>query len=99
MQKFSDNPLTVHQGCGGELEKLISASAVKFKGSGWYVNDYGRGGQLPTKDRSNGESSKTDTKSEGKAASGKDGKTSPAGDHKPAAKTDSRPSAKPTPGQ
>lgn len=26
--------------CKGELEKLISAPAIQFKGSGWYVNDY-----------------------------------------------------------
>jgi len=26
--------------CKGELERLISAPAVQFKGSGWYVTDY-----------------------------------------------------------
>ena len=26
--------------CGGKVEALISASAIQFKGSGWYVNDY-----------------------------------------------------------
>jgi putative FmdB family regulatory protein len=26
--------------CKGELERLISAPAIQFKGSGWYVNDY-----------------------------------------------------------
>lgn len=26
--------------CHGPVEKLISASAIQFKGSGWYVNDY-----------------------------------------------------------
>jgi putative FmdB family regulatory protein len=26
--------------CGGKVESLISAPAIKFKGSGWYVNDY-----------------------------------------------------------
>jgi putative FmdB family regulatory protein len=48
IQRFSDEPLKVHEGCGGELEKLISRSALRFKGSGWYVNDYGRGGKLPS---------------------------------------------------
>ena len=43
LQKFSDEPLKVHEGCGGEVEKLISRSSLRFKGSGWYVNDYGRG--------------------------------------------------------
>lgn len=26
--------------CQGPVERLISASAIQFKGSGWYVNDY-----------------------------------------------------------
>jgi putative FmdB family regulatory protein len=43
IQKFSDVPLTVHEGCGGQVERLISPSALKFKGTGWYVNDYGSG--------------------------------------------------------
>lgn len=30
--------------CGGSLEKLVSAPAIRFKGSGFYVNDYGRSG-------------------------------------------------------
>jgi predicted nucleic acid-binding Zn ribbon protein len=91
MQKFSDVPLTVHQGCGGELEKLISTSSLKFKGAGWYVNDYGRGGHLPAKDRSNGESSKAEAKSDSQPASGSDGKSA-TGDKPPAAKTESKPS-------
>jgi putative FmdB family regulatory protein len=43
IQKFSDPPLTVCPHCGGELEQLISAPAVRFKGSGWYVTDYAKG--------------------------------------------------------
>lgn len=43
-QKFSDLPLEVHDGCGGSLEKLLSAPAFQFKGSGWYVTDYARSG-------------------------------------------------------
>jgi putative FmdB family regulatory protein len=26
--------------CHGEVERLLSAPAIQFKGSGWYVNDY-----------------------------------------------------------
>ena len=40
IQKFSDDPLTSCKECGGKLEKLMSAPAIRFKGSGWYVNDY-----------------------------------------------------------
>ena len=44
IQKFSDPPLTVCPHCGGELEQLLSAPAVQFKGAGWYVTDYARKG-------------------------------------------------------
>ena len=39
-QKVSDKPLTKCRKCGGRLEKRISAPAIQFKGSGWYVTDY-----------------------------------------------------------
>jgi putative FmdB family regulatory protein len=42
IQKFSDPPLEICPHCGGELEQLLSAPAVQFKGSGWYVTDYAR---------------------------------------------------------
>src|SRR5882724_9158011 len=44
IQKFSDTPLAVHDKCGGVVERLISPSALKFKGSGWYVTDYAGSG-------------------------------------------------------
>lgn len=44
IQKFSDPPLTICPHCGGELEQLLSAPAVQFKGAGWYVTDYARKG-------------------------------------------------------
>jgi putative FmdB family regulatory protein len=45
MQKFSDEPLTVHENCGGAVHRLLSAPALQFKGSGWYITDYARGGK------------------------------------------------------
>jgi putative FmdB family regulatory protein len=42
MQKFSDAPLTVHESCGGGVERLLSSPALQFKGSGWYITDYAR---------------------------------------------------------
>ena len=41
-QKVSDKPLTKCRKCGGKLEKKISAAAIQFKGSGWYVTDYAK---------------------------------------------------------
>ncbi len=42
MQKFSDPPVTTHDKCGAPVHRLLSAPALQFKGSGWYVNDYAR---------------------------------------------------------
>jgi putative FmdB family regulatory protein len=68
IQKFSDEPLKHHEECGGEVERLISTSALQFKGSGWYVNDYGRGGKLPPGSNGKPESA-TGAKSDGKSES------------------------------
>ena len=45
--------------CGGKVEQVISAPAVQFKGSGWYVTDY-------AKKSGGGSSSKPEAKSETK---------------------------------
>ena len=42
MQKFSDAPIELHEGCGGHVERLLSAPALQFKGTGWYITDYAR---------------------------------------------------------
>jgi putative FmdB family regulatory protein len=48
IQSFSAAELTECPVCKGELERLISAPAIQFKGAGWYVNDYaGKGGSKP----------------------------------------------------
>ncbi|SPE26916.1 Type I antifreeze protein [Acidobacteriia bacterium SbA2] len=47
IQKFSDSPLTQCEKCGGKLEKLISSSAIQFKGTGWYVTDYAHKSSVP----------------------------------------------------
>jgi putative FmdB family regulatory protein len=70
IQKFSDQPLTVHEKCGGALERLISTSALQFKGSGWYVNDYGKGNSKEPKPKTDGSQSESKTeKSNGSHAS------------------------------
>src|SRR5580704_1427553 len=42
-QKFADEPVTVHEKCGGPVHRLMSTPSFNFKGSGWYVTDYGKG--------------------------------------------------------
>ena len=59
LQKFSDDPLTECEACGGQLKKLISAPAVQFKGTGWYVTDYaGKSGGSSGKKSEGGDSKK-----------------------------------------
>ncbi|MBM3797394.1 MAG: zinc ribbon domain-containing protein [Acidobacteria bacterium] len=63
MQKFSDEPLKTHVECGGEVERLISAPALQFKGTGWYITDYAKsGGKFPAKTDKNSESGKSESK-------------------------------------
>jgi putative FmdB family regulatory protein len=50
MQKFSDPLVRKCPKCGkGGVEKLISRSAIKFEGTGWYVTDYARKTVHPSK--------------------------------------------------
>ncbi len=41
LQGFNEKPLKICPHCGGKLKKLMSSPAIQFKGSGWYVTDYG----------------------------------------------------------
>ena len=63
LQRMDDAPLATCPECGGEVRKLLSAPAVQFKGSGWYVTDYAgkKGGS--------GSSGKSESKSESKPES------------------------------
>jgi putative FmdB family regulatory protein len=47
IQKFSDKRIKKCPECGGPVEQVISAPAVQFKGSGWYVTDYARKSHAP----------------------------------------------------
>ncbi len=39
-QRMADPPLSSCERCGKAVTKVISAPAIMFKGSGWYVTDY-----------------------------------------------------------
>ncbi len=47
LQKFSDPPPAKCPECGGKITQLLSAPAVQFKGTGWYVTDYARKSTAP----------------------------------------------------
>ena len=80
IQKFSDTPLSLHEKCGGQVERLISTSALQFKGSGWYITDYAK------KDSTSAGKSETADKADAKADSKSDAKT----ETKPESKTESK---------
>jgi len=60
IQKFSDKPIKKCPDCRGPVEQLLSAPAVQFKGSGWYVTDYAKKGTAPTASSSEGEGATKD---------------------------------------
>ena len=65
IQKFSDPLVTECPECGeDEVEQMISAPAVQFKGSGWYVTDYAKKG---SSQGSGSKSDKSENKSESKS--------------------------------
>jgi len=80
IQRIGEAPLKVCPHCGGRLKKAISAPAIQFKGSGWYVTDYARaskesggkkeadsgGESKPEKSESAGKSEKVEKKAETK---------------------------------
>ena len=48
IQSFSAPEEKECPACKGEVERLISAPAIQFKGAGWYVNDYAGRSKAPS---------------------------------------------------
>ena len=63
-QKMNDKQPTKCPKCGGRLERLISAPAIQFKGSGFYLTDYGRSGQKALEKKQSEATSSDDKKSD-----------------------------------
>jgi putative FmdB family regulatory protein len=80
IQKFADEPLTVHEKCGGHVHRLMSAPSFQFKGSGWYATDYAKSSNSASSKGDSSEKSasdtatKTETKSETKTETKSDSK-------------------------
>jgi putative FmdB family regulatory protein len=47
IQHFNSKPETKCPECGGTLQRPLAAPALKFKGTGWYVTDYGSKSAVP----------------------------------------------------
>ena len=74
--KFSDGPIKKCPECGGVVEQTISAPAVQFKGSGWYVTDYAKKSQSSSSSSDGGKDSKESKDSKDSKDSKKDEKKS-----------------------
>lgn len=86
IEKFDGPMLPKCPKCGGKVDRLVSAPAIQFKGSGWYVTDYGKSSGASGKD-----SSAEGSKSEGKSSEGKsEGKSDGKSDSKSEGKTESK---------
>jgi putative FmdB family regulatory protein len=74
IQKFSDPMVKKCPDCGGKVEQMISAPAVQFKGSGWYVTDYAKRSGPSSNSESGGKSESANESAE--SSESKDGKES-----------------------
>lgn len=92
-QKISDKPPVKCRKCGGRLERKLSAPAIQFKGSGWYVTDYAS--KATKSDKSESEPSATTNSGDTDKAEKKTKESSPA---KKTSETASSPKAPKTSG-
>ena len=84
MQKFSDPILTACPTCEKPVEKLLSAPAIQFKGTGWYVTDYS-GKSSGGKDK---DAKASESKSSGDSKSSKSSDSKSSSDTKTSKKKD-----------
>jgi putative FmdB family regulatory protein len=91
IEKVSSPTDGVCPSCGGAARRLLGAPALQFKGSGWYVTDYGKGNggapasQAESKHESKSESttdSSTKTESSAKSESPSKSDAAPKSDSK-----------------
>lgn len=75
-QRISAEPLKVCPKCQGPLSKMLYATGVIFKGSGFYKTDYKSTSSSSSSNGSeSGSESKSETKSEPKSDTKSEGKT------------------------
>ena len=77
IQKFDDPPVAHCTVCGAAVQKLLSSSAIQFKGTGWYITDYARKGNAASEASAEKQTSeKTATASETTKGTSPESKTS-----------------------
>jgi putative FmdB family regulatory protein len=69
VQRMSDKPVRKCPTCGAKAERKLSGGAgLIFKGSGFYITDYGKDGKGPRKDAEAAPAAPTSTESTAAAA-------------------------------
>lgn len=83
IEKLSGPHLKKCPHCGGKVERMLTAPAIQFKGSGWYVTDYA--GKSSAKEAGKTETAGSESKesSAGKDTAGKDSATKESKEKKP----------------
>ena len=75
--------------CGGKVERLQSAPAIQFKGSGWYVTDYaGKKSGADSAPSEKSDSKETSKETASKESASKDSGSKESKEKKPAKKKD-----------
>ena len=78
LQKMSEDPLTECVECGAPAQRVLTAPAVHFKGSGFYNTDYGKrkgGGSNGAGESGSSSDSKSSDSSSGSSDSGSSSKS------------------------
>lgn len=86
IEKMSGPHLKKCPHCGGKVERMVTAPAIQFKGSGWYVTDYA--GKSSAKDAGKTEVAGSESKETcaSKDTASKDSSTTDSKEKKPAKK-------------
>jgi len=80
VQKFTDEPLTVHEDCGGRLRKVFSPVGIVFKGSGFYRTDSRGSGPSGASTSSSSSSKEGGSKENGSSSSADSSSSAKSGD-------------------
>src|SRR5690349_13670425 len=75
-QSMSEDPIDKCMECGAPSQRVLSAPAVHFKGSGFYTTDYGKGKKSGVSDSSSSSSDKSSSSSSGSSSGDSSSKSS-----------------------
>ena len=74
-QRITEDALSTHEDCGGELRRLLYPVGIVFKGPGFHVNDYTSTGR---KSEKKADEAKTESKPAAKSETKTESKPEPA---------------------